>query len=79
MNFPDVIHNVSQTQLSVARHYGGIKLNGEDYTYDHEKDTLTKSKVLDAELKRKLEVKRWQRTKETLDAIKDSKRQGDLW
>lgn len=26
-------NNVSQTQLSIARYYGGIKINGNHYTY----------------------------------------------
>ena len=29
---PDEIHNPQFTQLSIARHYGGIKFNGAYYT-----------------------------------------------
>lgn len=45
MNRPERIYNVSQTQLSVARHYGGCKFNGADYHYDAESDTLTRMDV----------------------------------
>jgi hypothetical protein len=45
MNRPERIYNVSQTQLSIARHYGGIKFNGADYHYDAESDTLTRMDV----------------------------------
>lgn len=45
MNKPERIYNVSQTQLSVARHYGGCKFDGVDYHYDAESDTLTRMDV----------------------------------
>lgn len=45
MNRPEQIYNVSQTQLSVARHYGGCKFNGADYHYDAASDTLTRMDV----------------------------------
>lgn len=45
MNRPERIYNVSQTQLSVARHYGGCKFNGADYHYDAESDTLTRMDI----------------------------------
>lgn len=35
-----VILNVSQTQLSIARHYGGISYNGVEYTYISPFDAL---------------------------------------
>ena len=38
--------NVSQTQLSIARHYGGIKYNGESYTYLPLTDELIRNDVL---------------------------------
>lgn len=38
--------NVSMTQLSIARHYGGIKYQGDDYTYFHESDELVRDDVL---------------------------------
>jgi predicted DNA-binding WGR domain protein len=38
---PEKFYNVSQTQLSIARHYGGIKYNGRQYTYNPTDDTLT--------------------------------------
>ena len=45
MNRPERIYNVSQTQLSIARYYRGIKFNGADYHYDAESDTLTRMDV----------------------------------
>lgn len=45
MNKPERIYNVSQTQFSVARHYGGCKLNGADYHYDAESNTLTRMDI----------------------------------
>lgn len=48
MNRPERIYNVSQTQLSVARFYGGCKFNGADYHYDAESDTLTRMDVWEA-------------------------------
>jgi len=45
MNRPERIYNVSQTQLSVARFYGGCKLQGADYHYDAESDTLTRMDI----------------------------------
>ena len=45
MDRPERIYNVSQTQLSVARHYGGCKFNGADYHYDAASDTLTRMDV----------------------------------
>jgi len=41
---PEKIYQVSQTQFSIARFYGGINLNGETYTYNPIDDTLTKDK-----------------------------------
>lgn len=38
--------NVSMTQLSIARHYGGIKCNGESYTYLPKTDELIRNDVL---------------------------------
>jgi hypothetical protein len=50
MNRPERFYNVSQTQLSIARHYGGIKFNGADYHYDEESDTLTRMDIWKARI-----------------------------
>ena len=50
MNKPERIYNVSQTQLSVARFYGGCKLNGANYHYDAKSDTLTRMDIWKAQL-----------------------------
>lgn len=46
---PEKYYNVSQTQLSIARHYGGAKVHGKYYVYNPVDDTLT----LESALKRK--------------------------
>lgn len=38
--------NVSMTQFSIARHYGGIKFNGDSYTYFPHCDELIRDDVL---------------------------------
>lgn len=43
---PYGMSHVSQTQLSIARHYGGIKYNGESYTYLPLTDELIRDDVL---------------------------------
>lgn len=40
--------NVSQTQLSIARHYGGIKVSSDFYTYFPATDELIRDDVLKA-------------------------------
>lgn len=43
---PDKIFNVSQTQFSIARHYGGITFNGVEYVYNPVEDSLTRADLL---------------------------------
>ncbi len=43
--------HVSQTQLSVARYYGRIKVNGIMYIYDAATDTLTREDIVKSQLK----------------------------
>lgn len=45
-NAPYAIQGVSQSQFSVARHYGGIRYQGEHYTYFAEVDELVRDDVL---------------------------------
>ena len=47
---PERIYNVSATQFSIARHYGGCNVNGVDYHYNQASDTLIREDVLKAEL-----------------------------
>lgn len=42
---PFAIQGVSHTQLSIARHYGGCRYNGESYTYIPETDELIREDV----------------------------------
>lgn len=46
MNSPEVIYNVSRSQLSVARYYGRCQFNGATYYYCPVTDTLTRADVL---------------------------------
>ena len=40
MNPVEIYHNISQTQSSSVRRYGGLKVNGVEYLYVAENDTL---------------------------------------
>ena len=42
---PYAIRNVSQTQFSIARHYGGCSYNGQHYTYFPPGDELIRDDV----------------------------------
>ncbi len=43
---PFAIYGVSQSQFSIARHYGGASYNGAHYTYFPEDDELIRDDVL---------------------------------
>lgn len=43
---PFGIRGVSQSQFSIARHYGGIKFRGQSYTYCPDTDELIRDDVL---------------------------------
>ena len=45
--------NVSMTQLSIARHYGGIRYNGDQYKYFADTDELVRDDVLKWQRKQK--------------------------
>ena len=49
MNHPERIANVSMTQFSIAKHYGGIVFNGVHYVYDHATDECVREDVFRAE------------------------------
>ena len=68
MTAPEEIHRVSQSQFSVARHYGGCTYMGQPYIYDASQDRLIRRDVYLARLKedkaeakalRNAERKRW--------------------
>jgi len=58
MTHPDRYYNVSQTQMSIARHYGGMKVNGQAYIYDPTTDTLVRQDVVKSEAKAKKRKKK---------------------
>lgn len=43
---PFAVLHVSQTQFSVARHYGGMQFQGYRYTYNPKTDELVRDDVL---------------------------------
>ena len=45
MKAPEEIHNISHSQLSVARHFGGCKYMGASYHYDASRDVLIRMDV----------------------------------
>ena len=49
--------NVSMTQLSIARHYGGCKYQGDSYTYLPHTDELIRDDVLKWQRKQKRAAK----------------------
>ena len=68
MNRPERIYNVTQTQFSIARHYGGLNINGAYYHYDAQGDALFRGDIWaariaiskeDGEKSAKSERKKW--------------------
>ena len=75
MTAPDEIHHVSQSQFSVARHFGGCSYMGQSYIYDAGQDRLIRRDVYLARLKqgkaeakalRDAERQRWMEAQKTL-------------
>lgn len=46
MDDPEEIHNVKTSQFSIARHFGGVTINGRFYCYDPVRDVLTREDVV---------------------------------
>jgi hypothetical protein len=59
--------NVSMTQLSIARHSGGIRYNGEYYVYNPITDELIRA-----------DVKKWKRKQDRM-AIQNKMEDPELW
>lgn len=51
MTAPEEIHGVSQSQFSVARHFGGCSYMGQSYIYDAGQDRLIRRDLYLARLK----------------------------
>ena len=62
-------YNVSKTQLSIARFFGGMQINGKEYVYNPVDDTLT----LKSELKKADKKQIGKATKKMYDDIKQQK------
>lgn len=50
-NGPERYFGISHTQLSIARHYGGMTVNGTDYVYLPDTDELLRHDIWKKELK----------------------------
>jgi hypothetical protein len=51
-----IYNNVSTSQLSIAKYYGGLKIGGKEYKYDYANDSLVRTKDLKQYKKEILEV-----------------------
>jgi hypothetical protein len=60
MSNPERYANVSHTQMSIARYYGGMRVNGQRYTYNPLNDELIRDDVLKRE---KQEVRKAKKAK----------------
>ncbi len=77
-NRPERIYNVSKTQFSIARFYGGCKFNGANYHYDADSDTLTRMDIWkarcasskeDAAKAAKAEREKWMKAQQSFTAF----------
>jgi hypothetical protein len=71
---PERIYNVSKSQLSIARHYGGIKFNGAYYTYFPEEDMLVREDVLKKDKKQQAAQRRTERMRRVAQQEQAAKR-----
>ena len=70
MNPVEIYYNISHTQLSIARHYGGLKVNGSMYEYDSEQDRLIRSDIAKRDEKFKAaERKKWMEQQKEFDRM----------
>lgn len=60
---PISISHVSQTQLSVARHYGGCTYDGKPYIYNYNTDELIREDIMKAVEKMRKKENEQQRTR----------------
>lgn len=74
MNAPEKIYGWLDTQLSLARHYGGCKFQGESYLIDESDPDkpLVRQDVLLTESKAKKQLAKEKRKQEKA-------KQGDIW
>lgn len=73
MNRPEEIHNVSQSQFSVARHYGGCTFSGAHYTYDAERDVLVRDVLV------RDDILKARRAKNKSQALAEAKEERRKW
>jgi hypothetical protein len=55
---PERMYCISETQLSVARYYGGCTFNGADYVYIPKEDMLIRADILAKENAAKRKAKK---------------------
>ena len=58
MNPIERYYNISHSQMSIARHYGGMKVNGSEYHYNAENDSLVRRDIWKKDEKEKAAEKR---------------------
>ena len=58
---PERIYNVSQTQFSIARHFGGVTFNNRQYIYIAADDMLIRDDVLRRDKKAERELAKQKR------------------
>lgn len=73
MSAPERIHGWQQSQMSIARHYGGLKYQGHDYQIAYgERDTpLVRVDVLEREAKEAKAAKK-------AEKLANAQKQGEL-
>ena len=74
---PERILGVSQTQFSIARHYGGCKFNGHHYVYIAESDELVRDDIFKRDKKARTAFAKAEKAK--YNRAKRDKAQGGLF
>lgn len=78
MDAPETITNASQSQFSIARYSGGCRVDGTEYKYDPDTDTLVRLDVWEKD--EKLKVAELKREKEKWEGIREEmKKSGGLF
>ncbi len=70
---------MSKSQLSIARHFGRINLQGVEYIYNDADDTLTKAELINKEAKAEIEARKYNRLRDEIDAQREAGKQFELY
>ena len=74
---PERLYGISNSHLSIARHYGGCTFNGKRYVYIAERDELVRDDIYKADKKAQNAFERSERAKWTA-AREAFDKQGEL-